>query len=121
MKDRRIYHVCRRAEWVQAAKRGAYNGRPSDAIFGFIHFSAANQVAASIERHFAGERELLLLTVDVVRLGSALRWEANRGGEMFPHLYGSLPVEAVLAVEWIVIGPDGRTDIPLPHDRSEAP
>ncbi|MEK8106846.1 DUF952 domain-containing protein [Micromonospora sp. M12] len=48
-------------------------------------------------RHFAGATGLTLLSVEEERLGDALRWEPSRGGLLFPHLYGPLPVTAVVA------------------------
>ena len=59
---------------------------------GFIHLSGADQVVETARRHFAGATGLTLLTVDPDRLGDALRWEPSRGGALFPHLYGPLPV-----------------------------
>lgn len=93
-----IYHMCRREEWEAAAKAGSYSGSSQDAEDGFIHFSTAAQVKESAARHRAGQAGLVLLAVDAGRLGAALRWEPARGGQLFPHLYGPLPAEAVISV-----------------------
>ncbi|MBX9634221.1 MAG: DUF952 domain-containing protein, partial [Magnetospirillum sp.] len=93
-----IYHMCRAEEWQAAQAAGAYAGSSQDAADGFIHFSTASQVIESAAKHRAGQSGLVLLAVDAVRLGAPLRWEPSRGGQLFPHLYGSLPLNAVVAV-----------------------
>jgi uncharacterized protein (DUF952 family) len=111
-----IYHICRRQEWGRAEVGGGHGGSSQDtaqdAAGGFIHFSTAAQVAASAAKHRAGQEGLVLLTVDPAALGSALRWEPARGGELFPHLYGELPVSAVRRVDPLPLGPDGRHVFP---------
>ena len=107
-----IYHMCRRDEWEAVGPAGAYRGSSQDAADGFIHFSTAAQVAASAAKHRAGQAGLVLLSVDGSVLGSELRWEAARNGQMFPHLYGPVPPEAVLAVDDLPLGPDGRHAFP---------
>jgi uncharacterized protein (DUF952 family) len=107
-----IYHVCRRAELAQAEPRGSYPGSSQDAADGFIHFSTAAQVVESVAKHRAGQGGLAILEVDATRLGEALRWEKSRGGQLFPHLYGPLPLEAVLRVADLPLGPDGRHAFP---------
>ena len=62
---------------------------------GFIHFSTAAQLVETAAKHFAGQSDLMLVAVDDGVLGAALKWEASRGGALFPHLYGALPVAAV--------------------------
>jgi uncharacterized protein (DUF952 family) len=112
MADLAIYHICRRAEWAAAKSSGVYTGSSQDRADGFIHFSAADQVTASAAKHRAGQTDLLLLAVDDTALGSALRWEASRGGALFPHLYGSLPLSAVRWVKPLPLGADGRHVFP---------
>ena len=98
-----IYKICRRSEWREAAATGVYRGSADDRRDGFIHFSAAHQLRATAQRHFAGKDDLVLLAVRAGDLGAALKWEASRGGDLFPHLYGDLPAKAVLwekALPW---------------------
>ena len=102
-----IYHICRREEWAAAAARGSYPGSSQDRADGFIHFSSADQVVASAAKHRAGQAGLVLLTVDPASLGADLKWEASRGGQLFPHLYGPLPEAAVRRVEGLPLGADG--------------
>ena len=103
-----IYHTCARPAWSEALARGIYEGSPADKADGFIHFSTAAQVAGSVAKHHAGRADLVLLTVAAERLGEALRWEPARGGQLFPHLYGVLPVAAVARVDDLPLGPEGH-------------
>ncbi|HEX3500370.1 MAG TPA: DUF952 domain-containing protein [Stellaceae bacterium] len=107
-----IYHMCRAAEWRAAESTGSYPGSSQDVADGFIHFSTASQIVASAAHHRAGQGDLVLLAVDPTALGAALRWEISRGGELFPHLYGALPCEAVRRVAPLPLGPDGRHVFP---------
>ena len=102
-----IYHMCRRTEWELAAPSGVYFGSSQDRADGFIHFSTAAQLPESAGRHRSGQVGLVLLTVDANALGAALRWEPSRGGALFPHLYGALPVSAVRTVVDLPLGSDG--------------
>lgn len=87
-----IYKVCPAAEWSGAVAAGAFRGSPVDLRDGFIHFSTGAQLAETVRRHFAGQADLVIVAVDPLRLGDRLRWEPSRGGALFPHLYGELPV-----------------------------
>ena len=117
MKPRTIYHMCRRDEWERAGAAGVYRGSSQDAADGFIHFSTAAQIEASAARHRAGQKELVLLAVDGARLGDALRWEESQNGDLFPHLWGALPLDAVSAVFDLPLGSDGAHVFP-PLERS---
>jgi uncharacterized protein (DUF952 family) len=90
--DALIYKICPRGEWQAALAEGVYRGSEVDRRDGFIHFSSATQVEETLRRHFAGQRDLLVIGVEPASLGTALRFEVSRGGEMFPHLYGELRV-----------------------------
>jgi uncharacterized protein (DUF952 family) len=107
-----IYHICRQDEWDAAQRRGRYDGSSQDAADGFIHFSTGSQVAASAAKHRAGQSGLVLIVVDPAPLGDALRWEPSRGGALFPHLYGPLPLDAVVRTHDLPLGADGRHAFP---------
>ena len=110
-----IYHMCRREEWRAAQAAGLYRGSSQDKADGFIHFSTAAQIVESAAKHRRGQDDLVLLAVDARRLGAALRWEEARGGELFPHLYGDLPLDAVVRAQPLRLGDDGRHVFP-PRD-----
>lgn len=107
-----IFHMCRRDEWEAAERAGIYGGSSQDAADGFIHFSTDGQIVASAAKHRAGQRDLLLVAADPEALGDALRWEASRGGALFPHLYGPLPLSAVAWTAELPLGPDGTHRFP---------
>jgi len=101
------YKLVDRNEWAAAREVGAYGGSAVDRADGYIHMSTAGQLAETARRHYAGRSDLLLVTVDVASLGAEVRWEASRGGALFPHLYGPLPLSAVLAERALSVGADG--------------
>ncbi len=107
-----IYKICSRALWDEAQAAGVFTGAPVDHRDGFIHFSTSAQVAETARRHFAGERDLVLVAVACEDLGDALRFEPSRGGDLFPHLYGALPLSAVRSVQDLPLGPDGMHRFP---------
>ncbi len=77
----------------------AFAGAPVDLADGYIHLSTAEQLPETLAKHFAGRTDLHLAKVDLAMLGDAVRWEPSRGGQLFPHLYGVLPLAAVIAHE----------------------
>ncbi len=113
-----IYHMCRRAEWDAGMARGSYGGSSQDAADGFIHFSTAKQLPRSAAKHRAGQSGLVLVAVRTTALGSALRWEPAGDGQLFPHVYGGLPPNAVAWVRDLPLGTDGHHVFPpLDEDR----
>ena len=102
-----IYKICTESEWAGAETQGAFTGSPVDLADGFIHFSTAEQVEETARRHFAGQTDLVLVTVDSDKLGDALKWEPSRGGALFPHLYGALPTDAVVSVSSLPLDEGG--------------
>ena len=67
----------------------------------------------SLAKHRAGQSGLVMLAVDPDILGNMLKWELARGGTLFPHLYGSLPVDAVTQVTPLSLGDDSLHVLPL--------
>jgi len=98
-----IYKVCAAREWSEAVAAGTYRGSAVDLRDGFIHFSIKDQLDETLRRHFVGQRDLVLVEVDAGGLGAALKWEPSRGGQLFPHLYGELPVAAARKVSPIEV------------------
>lgn len=93
-----IYKILPRALWDEASTRGRFDGSPVDLADGFIHFSTEAQLRDTAARHFHGVKDLLLVAVNADLLGDALKWEPSRGGELFPHLYGTLATDLALSV-----------------------
>ncbi|MGH6738637.1 MAG: DUF952 domain-containing protein [Bradyrhizobium sp.] len=107
-----IYKILPRYLWRDAERDGVFRGSQVDIKDGFIHFSTAVQAVETAAKHFAGERDLVLLSVDVGLLGAALKWELSRGGALFPHLYGDLDLGAVLRADPLPLGEDGTHQFP---------
>ena len=107
-----IYHLARKAAWDAARATGSYSGTPEDRADGFIHFSTAAQVAISAAKHRAGEADLILVGAEAEALGEALKWEPSRGGQLFPHLYGDMPMSAVRREDPLPLDADGRHVFP---------
>ena len=103
-----IYKICLRPLWQEAGRDGTFRGAPVDCADGYIHFSTAAQVRETAAKHFTGQPDLLLVAVDAAALGPALKWEPSRGGALFPHLYGTLALDAVRWVEELPLGRDGH-------------
>ncbi len=117
--DAFIYTLVRAADWRAAEAAGAYDGSADDARDGFLHFSSAAQVRGSAAKHRAGVSDLMLVEADAAALGEALRWEPASGSSrpgLFPHLYGALPLSAVVRVVALPLGADGRHAFPAGFD-----
>lgn len=108
-----VFKVCLRSEWTAAVDAGRYQGSPDDARDGYIHLSTAGQLPGTVRKYFAGMPDLLVIAFDPARLGDALRWEPSRGGELFPHFYGSLDPSLALWLREAPLGPDGLPIVPL--------
>jgi uncharacterized protein (DUF952 family) len=107
-----IYKICSAQLWRDAQRAGLFRGAPLDLRDGFIHFSSAAQVAETAARHFSGATDQVLVAVDGALLGEALKWEPSRGGDLFPHLYGVLPLDTVAWAKPLPLGADGRHVFP---------
>ncbi len=89
-----IVHICSSEDWQAAQAAGEYQPE-SLSNEGFIHFSTPAQAVATANRYYLGRRDLILLWVDSTKLTSELRWEPS-DGDLYPHLYGPLNLDAIL-------------------------
>ena len=97
-----LFHVIEAEGWDRAKAEGQV--RPASLeTEGFVHLSSAEQVHATLRRHFPGRFGLMLLTVDPERLDAEIRWEEAEGGELFPHFYGPLPITAVVQTQELTV------------------
>jgi uncharacterized protein (DUF952 family) len=83
-------------QWAQFQADGIFAGAPVDLADGYIHMSTADQTAETLAKHFAGQSGLVIAEIDLSGFGDALKWEVSRGGALFPHVYGVLPLTAVV-------------------------
>ena len=109
---RLVYRLCHPDDWSAAVAAGVFAGTEVDRRDGFVHLSGADQVQDTATRHYAAVRPLMLLTVDARRVDGEVRWEESRDGALFPHLYGAIPIEAVLAAQRLVEDREGHLMIP---------
>ncbi|WP_127144911.1 DUF952 domain-containing protein [Pelagibacterium montanilacus] len=107
-----IYKIATRTEWDRARAHGALEGTAADRADGYIHFSTLAQLKPTLDKHYRGQSDLVLAVVDPGRLGTALRWEPARGGDLFPHLYAPMPMGAVIAERTIGADADGQFSLP---------
>jgi len=103
----KIYKILPKAEWNAARAAGVFKGSAVDLADGFIHFSGHDTAQKTAELYFNGQKDLMLLTVESDDLGEALKWEASRGGALFPHLFRDLQVDEVIAERALVLDADG--------------
>lgn len=109
-----IYKICSADDWDIGQREGQLPWAPVDREDGFVHLSAAHQVAQTAAKHFRGRSGLVVLEVDPARLPpDALRWEVSRGGDRFPHLYADIPRDAVVRAESAPLADDGVPRLPF--------
>ncbi|NBQ41499.1 MAG: DUF952 domain-containing protein [Mycobacteriaceae bacterium] len=113
-----LVHLCAAREWERARQAGEL--RPvSLADVGFVHLSTPAQVHLPANRLFAGRTDLVLLYLAPELLSAPVRWEPGVDTDptamRFPHLYGPVPVRAVVAVRAYLPGPDGRFSPQVVH------
>jgi uncharacterized protein (DUF952 family) len=107
-----VYKILSAPAFAEAKRAGQFLGSADDVRDGFIHLSAAEQLAGTLTKHFAGQADLVLLAVNAERLGIDLKWEPSRDGELFPHLYAPLDFAAVLWSKKLTLGKDGTHILP---------
>ncbi|MCT4655911.1 MAG: DUF952 domain-containing protein [Cohaesibacter sp.] len=110
-----IYKICSQNLWQQAQALGQFEGAPVDLADGYIHFSTAEQVIETAMKHFKDQKDLVLLSVSVAALEACpaeLKWEPSRGGALFPHLYGPMPLEAVTKCQELALLETGYHQFP---------
>jgi uncharacterized protein (DUF952 family) len=111
-----VYKLVAADLWRAAEDRGVFTGAGIDLNDGFIHLSSAAQARRTAQLYFKGQGNLVLVAVDGASLGDALKYEPSRDGDLFPHLYGPLPLAAVLSVRPLLIGTDGSHIFPKDID-----
>ncbi len=97
-----IYRIFTLQEWETADKTQPL-GSPSLDTEGFIHLCTEAQMEGVLSRYFSHEKKIIAAKIDANKLLAPLRYEVSTGGDLFPHLYGLLNVDAILSVEEIAI------------------
>lgn len=91
------YKVLTAPQMAELEQAGVFKGAPVDLADGYIHLSTAAQLTETVDKHFAGQHDLHVVAVDLAALGDAVKWEPSRGGQLFPHIYGDLPLSVAVA------------------------
>lgn len=100
-------------EVAEASRRmGTFTGMAVDLADGYVHLSTADQLPDTLRLHFRGQSDLVLYAVRTADLGAELVWEPSRGGALFPHIYGTMPMSAVVHEAPIAVDDDGNCDLP---------
>lgn len=115
-----IYHITSRKAWRDAQQRGDYRAQSLETE-GFIHCSSNTQVLPVADKYYPGQRGLFLLMIDPALLTSDLRWEPPAEGapppgvpegELFPHVYGPINLDAIVKVFDLETDSDGKHTAP---------
>ena len=108
----RLYHITTSDETDVALELGHYTPQAFQ-VEGFIHCSYREQVTSVVDRIFGAPDGLVLLEIDQTRLEMRIVDENLEGGsELFPHLYGRLPMSAVIRIHRFPSDEDGRFRLP---------
>ena len=116
-----IYHITSRSAWSEAHQSGEYRAESLDTE-GFIHCSTGSQVLPVVEKFYIGQADLLLLMIDPSLLSADLKWEPPSGGtpppgvpegDLFPHIYGPINLNAVVKAVDLESNPDGHYNLPI--------
>lgn len=101
------------ADQMRALEADAFEGAPIDLADGYIHLSTEAQLTETVDKHFVGQSDLWLAAIDLDALGNAVKWEESRGGQLFPHIYGRMPLEVVVAYGPLVRDDMGMVRLPV--------
>lgn len=106
------YKLLTLEEWLAWKEAGAFVGSPVDLADGYIHLSTQAQTRETATKWFAAVDPLMLVMVDLPALGDSVTWEPSRGGQLFPHVYGSIPMKAVSGHSKLRLNSAGTHDFP---------
>jgi uncharacterized protein (DUF952 family) len=116
-----IYHITSRDAWETAQAQGDYRAA-SLTTEGFIHCSTFEQVLPVAHLYYKGQRGLIALEIEPSLLSPDLKWEPPSGGapppgvsvgDMFPHIYGPINLNAVIRTIDLQYNPDGTFNLSL--------
>jgi len=113
MPDAIAYKVLTAQQMATLEAESRFEGAPIDLADGYIHLSTAAQLTETVDKHFAGQDDLHVAAVDLEVLGDAVKWEKSRGDQLFPHLYGVLELETILAYGPLERDADGAVKLPV--------
>ncbi|MDV2996707.1 MAG: hypothetical protein N4J56_006361 [Chroococcidiopsis sp. SAG 2025] len=106
-----ILHITQRSQWEQARREGTYRGDTLDTE-GFIHCSTPAQIVKVANKFFFQHQELIVLCIDSRRVLVEIKYEESEPEEQYPHIYGSLNIDAVIQVIEFARGANGKFEFP---------
>ncbi|MGN6819574.1 MAG: DUF952 domain-containing protein [Sphingomonas sp.] len=101
------------ADQMHALEADRFEGAPVDLADGYIHLSTRDQLTETVDKHFAGQNDLWVAAIDLEALGGSVKWEESRGGALFPHVYGPMPLEVVVAYSPLERDNEGTVKLPV--------
>jgi uncharacterized protein (DUF952 family) len=107
-----VYKIMTKAQWVEFEGSKTFSGASIDLVDGYIHLSTASQMRETAAKHFGGQAGLMLVALAGDNLGTALKFEPSRGGELFPHLYAPLLLGQVLWAKPLPLDDAGKHVFP---------
>ena len=107
-----VYKIVSTEVWIDAVTSGIFQGAAIDITDGYIHFSTADQVQSTLQKHFSGQSNLTLVAVDAQLLVGQIVYEKAREGELFLHLYSPLDMGSVIWSKPLPLGNDDQHEIP---------
>ncbi len=107
-----IYKIATRDVAEASRAAGTFTGMPIDETDGYLHFSTAAQVGETLRLWFKSQRDLALLAVRTHDMGASVRWEPSRGRQLFPHVYGTFPMSAVVHEAVVDVDVEGTCALP---------
>lgn len=105
-----VYHICAEEDWHQAQSNEEFLGSPQDQQDGFIHLSTAVQLRRSLSKFFKGRDDIVCLMVSYSSIEGKVKWEGK--SDLYPHLYGSLLLSAVVKEQKLVLADDAIPQLP---------
>lgn len=92
-----IFKILTPEQWSAFQSEGVFHGAPIDIADGYIHLSTRAQVEETACKHFSTYDTIIVCLCDSALMDHELKWELSRGGDLFPHLYGPLPMACITA------------------------
>jgi uncharacterized protein (DUF952 family) len=108
-----IFKIMPATDWAEACAAGVYQGSAVDKADGYIHFSGADTVVETAAKYYAGKAGQMLIAFEDTVLGPALKWEASRGGLLFPHLYAALDPRLAIWAKALALDAQGKHIFPV--------
>ncbi|PHR60122.1 MAG: hypothetical protein COA43_07425 [Robiginitomaculum sp.] len=106
-----IYKILRETEWKNFQSENIFTGSVHDKRDGFIHMSANTQLMGTLDKHYVDIKTIILAQFDA-KLLQGVKWEISRGGEKFPHIYGTLTASALKQYWTLEAGENSRFTLP---------